>query len=145
MLIPLADALLVSGGTLLQVTAPGGEVVDARFQGEEVTAQPGGGESPPPAVVHQRPHVCSLPGGVISMAIEKRSRDVHLEAAEGPAFQHRRFLLQRRSTDEDEVEAAVKALTSILEPIMIIVVGGIVGFVVIAMYMPLFKIYDQIK
>jgi type IV pilus assembly protein PilC len=46
---------------------------------------------------------------------------------------------------EDEVEAAVKALTSILEPIMIIVVGGIVGFVVIAMYMPLFKVYDQIK
>jgi type IV pilus assembly protein PilC len=46
---------------------------------------------------------------------------------------------------EDEVEAAVKALTSILEPIMIIVVGGIVGFVVIAMYLPLFKIYDSIK
>ena len=46
---------------------------------------------------------------------------------------------------EDEVEAAVKALTSILEPVMIIVVGGIVGFVVIAMYLPLFKIYDQIK
>src|SRR3954464_7738561 len=46
---------------------------------------------------------------------------------------------------EDEVEAAVKALTSILEPIMIIVVGGIVGFIVIAMYMPLFKVYDQIK
>jgi type IV pilus assembly protein PilC len=46
---------------------------------------------------------------------------------------------------EDEVEAAVKALTSILEPIMIIFVGGIVGFVVIAMYLPLFKIYDSIK
>jgi type IV pilus assembly protein PilC len=46
---------------------------------------------------------------------------------------------------EDEVEAAVKALTSILEPIMIIIVGGIVGFVVVAMYLPLFKVYDQIK
>jgi type IV pilus assembly protein PilC len=46
---------------------------------------------------------------------------------------------------EDEVDAAVKALTSILEPIMIIFVGGIVGFVVIAMYLPLFKVYDQIK
>jgi type IV pilus assembly protein PilC len=46
---------------------------------------------------------------------------------------------------EDEVEAAVKALTSILEPIMIILVGGIVGFVVIAMYLPLFRVYDQIK
>jgi type IV pilus assembly protein PilC len=46
---------------------------------------------------------------------------------------------------EDEVAAAVKALTSILEPVMIIFVGGIVGFVVIAMYMPMFKIYDSIK
>jgi type IV pilus assembly protein PilC len=46
---------------------------------------------------------------------------------------------------EEQVEAAVKALTSILEPIMIIVVGGIVGFIVIAMYLPMFKVYDQIK
>ena len=46
---------------------------------------------------------------------------------------------------EDEVAAAVKALTSILEPVMIILVGGIVGFIVIAMYMPMFKVYDPIK
>ena len=46
---------------------------------------------------------------------------------------------------EEQVEAAVKALTSILEPIMIIFVGGIVGFIVIAMYLPMFKVYDQIK
>ena len=46
---------------------------------------------------------------------------------------------------EEQVEAAVKALTSILEPIMIIVVGAIVGFIVIAMYLPMFKVYDQIK
>jgi len=46
---------------------------------------------------------------------------------------------------EDQVAAAVKALTSILEPIMIIVVGAIVGFIVIAMYLPMFKVYDQIK
>jgi type IV pilus assembly protein PilC len=46
---------------------------------------------------------------------------------------------------EDEVAAAVKALTSILEPVMIVLVGGIVGFIVIAMYMPMFKVYDSIK
>jgi type IV pilus assembly protein PilC len=46
---------------------------------------------------------------------------------------------------EDQVAAAVKALTSILEPIMIILVGGIVGFIIIAMYMPMFKVYDAIK
>ncbi|HEX8065628.1 MAG TPA: type II secretion system F family protein [Thermoleophilaceae bacterium] len=46
---------------------------------------------------------------------------------------------------EDEVAAGLKALTSILEPLMIIVVGGIVGFIVVAMYMPMFKVYDSIK
>ncbi|MGH2967655.1 MAG: type II secretion system F family protein [Solirubrobacteraceae bacterium] len=46
---------------------------------------------------------------------------------------------------EDQVAAAVKALTSILEPVMIIFVGGIVGFIVIAMYMPMFKVYDAIQ
>jgi type IV pilus assembly protein PilC len=45
---------------------------------------------------------------------------------------------------EDEVETAVKALTSILEPAMIIIVGGIVGVIVISMYMPLFNVYNQI-
>jgi type IV pilus assembly protein PilC len=46
---------------------------------------------------------------------------------------------------EEQVEAAVKALTSILEPVMIIIVGAIVGFIVIAMYLPMFKVYDSIK
>jgi type IV pilus assembly protein PilC len=46
---------------------------------------------------------------------------------------------------EEQVAAAVKALTSILEPIMILAVGGIVGFIVIAMYLPMFKVYDSIK
>jgi type IV pilus assembly protein PilC len=46
---------------------------------------------------------------------------------------------------EEQVAAAVKALTSILEPIMIVIVGGIVGFIVIAMYLPMFKVYDSIK
>jgi type IV pilus assembly protein PilC len=46
---------------------------------------------------------------------------------------------------EDEVEAAVKALTSILEPAMIIIVGSIVGVIVISMYLPLFDVYNSIK
>lgn len=46
---------------------------------------------------------------------------------------------------EDEVEASVKALTSILEPIMIVVIGSIVGFIVISMYMPLFTVYNHIQ
>jgi type IV pilus assembly protein PilC len=46
---------------------------------------------------------------------------------------------------EDQVEASVKALTSILEPIMIIFIGAIVGFIVVSMYLPLFSVYNSIK
>jgi type IV pilus assembly protein PilC len=45
---------------------------------------------------------------------------------------------------EDQVAAAVKALTSILEPVMIIFVGGMVGVIVISMYLPLFNVYNSI-
>ena len=46
---------------------------------------------------------------------------------------------------ESEVDAAVKALTSIIEPLMIVVVGGIVGGIIIAMYLPMFKIFELIQ
>jgi type IV pilus assembly protein PilC len=46
---------------------------------------------------------------------------------------------------EDQVAASLKALTSILEPIMIMMVGAIVGFIVISMYLPMFQVYDQIR
>ncbi|MDA0717759.1 MAG: type II secretion system F family protein [Cyanobacteria bacterium] len=46
---------------------------------------------------------------------------------------------------EDEVEAIVKALTSMLEPAMIVLVGGIVGSILLAMYMPMFAVFENIK
>jgi type IV pilus assembly protein PilC len=46
---------------------------------------------------------------------------------------------------EDRVDASVKALTSIMEPIMIIVIGSLVGFIVISMYLPLFEVYNHIE
>jgi type IV pilus assembly protein PilC len=46
---------------------------------------------------------------------------------------------------EDEVEATVKALTSMLEPAMIVLVGGIVASILLAMYLPMFSVFDQIK
>ena len=46
---------------------------------------------------------------------------------------------------EAEVDAKVKALTSLIEPVMIAFVGGVVGFIVISMYLPIFSIYDKIR
>ena len=45
---------------------------------------------------------------------------------------------------EDEVDAAVATLSSLMEPIIMVVLGGIVGVILIAMYLPLFSIGDAI-
>ncbi len=45
---------------------------------------------------------------------------------------------------EAEVDAKVKALTALIEPLMIVFVGGMVGFIVIAMYLPLLSLYEKI-
>lgn len=44
-----------------------------------------------------------------------------------------------------EVEAAVEALLSLMEPAIILVLGGIIGFIVIALYMPIFSLGDAIS
>lgn len=46
---------------------------------------------------------------------------------------------------EEEVDAAVSALTSMLEPIMMVFLGGIVGGLLIAMYLPIFEIAGKVK
>jgi type IV pilus assembly protein PilC len=46
---------------------------------------------------------------------------------------------------EAEVDAKVKALTALIEPVMIVFVGGMVGFIVISMYLPMFSIYENIR
>jgi type IV pilus assembly protein PilC len=46
---------------------------------------------------------------------------------------------------EDEVSAAVKALTSLLEPVMIVIVGIIVASILLAMYLPMFSIFEKIR
>jgi type IV pilus assembly protein PilC len=46
---------------------------------------------------------------------------------------------------EAEVDAKVKALTSLIEPLMICFVGAVVGFIVISMYLPIFQLYENIR
>lgn len=46
---------------------------------------------------------------------------------------------------ETEVDAKVKALTALIEPVMIVFVGGMVGFIVVSMYLPMFSIYEHIR
>jgi type IV pilus assembly protein PilC len=46
---------------------------------------------------------------------------------------------------DDEVDAAVDALTSLMEPFMMVFLGGTIGAILMAMYLPIFKIAENIK
>jgi type IV pilus assembly protein PilC len=46
---------------------------------------------------------------------------------------------------DQDVEATTEALTSLIEPLMIAVLGGIIGSMIIALYMPIFGVFNLIK
>ena len=46
---------------------------------------------------------------------------------------------------EDEVDASIQALTSIIEPMMMVGVGIMVGIIIISMYLPMFKLLSLVK
>ena len=46
---------------------------------------------------------------------------------------------------EDEVDASIQTLTSIIEPLMMIGVGAMVGVIIISMYLPMFKLLSLVK
>lgn len=46
---------------------------------------------------------------------------------------------------EDEVSSTAKMLTSLIEPFMIVFVGGIVASILVAMYLPMFSVFDKIR
>ena len=46
---------------------------------------------------------------------------------------------------EDEVDASIAALTSIIEPLMMVGVGIMVGVIIISMYLPMFKLLTLVK
>lgn len=46
---------------------------------------------------------------------------------------------------DDELETALQNATAILEPVLIIIMGVIIGFIIVSMVMPMFKMYNTIK
>jgi type IV pilus assembly protein PilC len=88
-------------------------------------------------------------GGTIAHPIENNElfppMVAHMVAVGEETGQLEHMLTKVSDFYEAEVDAKVKALTSLLEPIMIVFVGSIVGFIVIAMYLPMFELYDKIR
>jgi len=46
---------------------------------------------------------------------------------------------------DQEVEVAVEAMLTLMEPMIIVVLGGIIGFIVVSLYLPIFTLGDQIN
>ena len=88
-------------------------------------------------------------GGTIAAPLDKSAvfptMVTHMVAVGEETGQLEHMLSKVADFYEAEVDAKVKALTSLIEPIMIIFVGIAVGFIVISMYLPIFSIYDKIK
>ncbi|MEK6677638.1 MAG: type II secretion system F family protein [Planctomycetota bacterium] len=55
-----------------------------------------------------------------------------------------KMLLKVADNYDEEIDVAVSSLVSLLEPLMVIVLGGIVGFIVIALFMPLVKLIESV-
>jgi type IV pilus assembly protein PilC len=88
-------------------------------------------------------------GGTIAGPIERTevfpSMVGHMISVGEETGQLEQMLTKVADFYEAEVDAKVKALTSLLEPAMIVFVGGVVGFIVISMYLPIFSLYDKIR
>ncbi|MEM7576589.1 MAG: type II secretion system F family protein [Planctomycetota bacterium] len=54
-----------------------------------------------------------------------------------------KMLLKIADNYDEEVDTAVAGLVSLLEPIMVVVLGGIVGFIVVALFLPLVKLMSS--
>jgi type IV pilus assembly protein PilC len=88
-------------------------------------------------------------GGMLSIALQKEkvfpvlaTQMINVGEETGELD---KMLMEVADFYEDEVEQAVKALTSVMEPIMIAVLGGMVGSILVAMYLPMFKIFELVK
>jgi len=87
-------------------------------------------------------------GGMISLALQEHGvfpvMAIQMISIGEETGELDQMLMKVADFYEDEVEQAVKALTSIMEPIMIVVLGGMVGSILVAMYLPMFSVMDHL-
>ncbi|WP_218081077.1 type II secretion system F family protein [Anthocerotibacter panamensis] len=88
-------------------------------------------------------------GGMISVTLQKESvfppMATQMMSVGEETGELDNMLFKVAEYYELEVELAVKALTALLEPIMIVILGAMVGSVILAMYLPMFTIFDLIN
>ncbi len=87
-------------------------------------------------------------GGMLSLALQKNnvfpSLAIQMISIGEETGELDAMMMKVADFYEDEVEQALKALTSVLEPIMMVGVAAMVGTILLSMYLPMFKIFDAI-
>lgn len=87
-------------------------------------------------------------GGMLSLALQKEQvfppLAIQMMSIGEETGELDSMLMKVADFYEDEVEQAVKALTSILEPLMMVVLGAMVGVILLSMYLPMFSIFDKL-
>lgn len=87
-------------------------------------------------------------GGMISVALEKRdvfpALAIQMMSIGEETGELDAMMLKVADFYDDEVEQTVKALTSIIEPIMMVGVAAMVGVILLSMYLPMFAVFDEL-
>lgn len=110
----------------------------------EIVRDTAGNQTIADAVDNSRLEVQS--GGMISMAIDRAkvfpNMAVQMMNIGEETGELDSMLMKVADFYEDEVEQAVHAMTSMLEPLMIVVIGAMVGSILLSMYLPMFKVFE---
>jgi type IV pilus assembly protein PilC len=120
--VPILQAVKIAGETA------GNEVIARSMEEVYASVRRGGTIAGP---IEQAPVFPTMVGHMVSVG-EETGQLEHMLAKIADFY-------------EAEVDAKIKALTSLIEPVMIIFVGVVVGFIVISMYLPIFQLYDKIR
>jgi type IV pilus assembly protein PilC len=87
-------------------------------------------------------------GGVISLALQKRNifpaLAIQMISIGEETGELDSMMMKVADFYEDEVEQAIKALTSIIEPLMMVMIAGLVGTILLSMYLPMFGIFNKL-
>lgn len=87
-------------------------------------------------------------GGMLSIAIQKKNifppMAIQMMSIGEETGELDSMMMKVADFYEDEVEQAIKGLTSLIEPLMMVGIAGMVGTILLSMYLPMFSIFDQL-
>ncbi len=112
----------------------------------EIVRNVAGNEAIAQSIEYARQEIQS--GGMISLALQEKkvfpSLAIQMMSIGEETGELDGMLMKVGAFYETEVEEAVKSLSSMLEPLMIVGIGGMVGSILMSMYLPMFAVFENL-